>query len=1261
MDGAELGAHVRCPHCANSLRLPRTNFETGTELAGYRIEKVLGSGGMGDIFLATQLSMARTVALKVLPPQVIGDDRKAIDQFLNEVRMTAKFEHSNLVTVFEAGEADGYYYLAMSYIDGEDLDIALDKRTRFAEAEALEIAGKVAGALGYAWDRGRMLHRDIKPSNIMLTRRGEVKLMDLGIARSLKEPPAGDTRVDLVLGTPFYMSPEQATGRQNLDCRSDIYSLGATVFHLLSGSPPFTASSPAEIMIQHVKAEVPSIRALTPDVSEGTDALLRRMMAKTPEERFSGWDELLGAIARLQPGSAPPEEPPAAAAPSGKSTKPKAAAKGGQVRKGRPRAAPKGAGVRLPPKPQPKITPRKGRPASPAPKLRAPTRPPQAATVPVIAGHTELAMDPPAPPSSAPLVLVLVLVILGVAGGGLWFAHQNGMLQAALQQTGAATDQEAEDGDPELDARVAAVRAGLAEVDASYRRNPDGFAAIEGQLAVLRDVAGETPAAPLVDQTITRYAGLKQERIDGVVASLERQAAVHIAAEQFAEAAALFSDYNGPWEPETRAAREALAGPLHERAETKRLREQTATADAWLAEALERLARGEWESLALSLEELAATVVEAELAPETRELLTELRAVAAMPGQALAAFAESRGKKITVQLKTGPETVTVQSVDAEAVTTHRILKNGGTITIVITPERLASDALSDRLAGRDEPAAAIMRAILAVRVGAAAEARAMLEAAATPLAQALAGLVEIPEDAEALARVLNMVRVGPEQFQRNAPPRRPPGLDDEALVKFEMAVRDYRRDYAHLPAAVRRAEVMESWLVRWVMRDDAPPNDNADEPEPITGDPVARFFERLSALNAGYTRDGDRLARVQTGDDGAVVALSFLAARAPRVPPLKPYFPQLKTLLLGPPRQPDAGIPQRSPLAGLDFVRGLKLVQLRCTDAHVRSLEPLAGMPLERLWISGCLVADPGPLAGAPLEQLDLRFNPVEQVNALGSARLQILNLDHTRVRTLVPLAAGRNRLQQLSCVHTPLESLAGLAEMPLVRLDIRETEVRDFGPLRNLPLQWLAAEKCPIRSFGSLVGLPLKHLDLSHTPLRTWEPLTGLRTSALRVRGCPLETLEGVPVAGLETLDVAETRVRSLEPLRGASALRSLDISATKVSDLAPLSRSKLQVLLAGNTEITDLTPLESVPIRVLDMSATRLRDISVLSQMKVERLNIRLTGVTDLTPLGNTPLVALDYAGYRASRDDPVLSLIQEFRLLNGRPYRRSGRRPK
>ncbi len=280
-------------------------------LAGrYTIERELGHGGMAHVFLAQDLKHHRPVAIKVLRPElaaVLGADR-----FLREIEIAAKLTHPHILPLYDSGEAEGFLYYVMPYVEGESLRDRLSREKQLPLEDALQLAREVADALSYAHSHD-VVHRDIKPENILL-QAGHAVVSDFGIARAITAA-AGEklTATGIAVGTPAYMSPEQAAGSKDLDGRSDIYSLSCVLYETLAGEPPFTGPTVESVVHQHLAAEPPSVTAIRTAVPEAVASGIRRALAKTPADRFTTAAQFAAALAR--PSAAGPSVPAAWWAP----------------------------------------------------------------------------------------------------------------------------------------------------------------------------------------------------------------------------------------------------------------------------------------------------------------------------------------------------------------------------------------------------------------------------------------------------------------------------------------------------------------------------------------------------------------------------------------------------------------------------------------------------------------------------------------------------------------------------------------------------------------------------------------------------------------------------------------------------------------------------------------------------------------------------------------------------------------------------------
>ncbi|MBI3270917.1 MAG: serine/threonine protein kinase [Planctomycetes bacterium] len=249
-----------------------------TQIAGYRLLHKIGHGSMGAVYKAIQCSMDRPVALKVLRP-ALAQNRKFVERFFREARAVARLNHPNIVQGIDVGESNGVHYFVMEYLDGYNVGTHLERGGAMEEKRAAHIVLQIARALEHAQEHG-MIHRDVKPDNILVTRAGVAKLCDLGLAKLLDRPTADATDPGASMGTPNYISPEQARGEANVDIRTDIYSLGGTLYHMLTGQVPFPLENAMEVISKHLTEAPPPPRAIQPTVSAELDFVVARMMSK---------------------------------------------------------------------------------------------------------------------------------------------------------------------------------------------------------------------------------------------------------------------------------------------------------------------------------------------------------------------------------------------------------------------------------------------------------------------------------------------------------------------------------------------------------------------------------------------------------------------------------------------------------------------------------------------------------------------------------------------------------------------------------------------------------------------------------------------------------------------------------------------------------------------------------------------------------------------------------------------------------------------
>jgi predicted Ser/Thr protein kinase len=268
-----------------------TQLEIGSDFAGYRIDSLLGRGGMGALYLATHLRLGRRAALKVLVPELAADPDFR-ERFIDESRVAASLDHPNVIPIYDADEVDGILFLAMRYVNGRDLKTMLEQRGRLSTTEASAIVAQAASALDAAHGVG-LVHRDVKPENFLIEHGKHVYLTDFGIAKRVGA--AGVTKTGSFLGTVGYCAPEQIQGNQ-VDARADVYALGCVLYQCLTGRTPFPKATEIAVIYAHLMEPPPAVSTVCPDLPETLDAVFATAMAKHPEVRFDTCTALADAV-----------------------------------------------------------------------------------------------------------------------------------------------------------------------------------------------------------------------------------------------------------------------------------------------------------------------------------------------------------------------------------------------------------------------------------------------------------------------------------------------------------------------------------------------------------------------------------------------------------------------------------------------------------------------------------------------------------------------------------------------------------------------------------------------------------------------------------------------------------------------------------------------------------------------------------------------------------------------------------------------------
>ncbi|MBS0203377.1 MAG: serine/threonine protein kinase [Planctomycetes bacterium] len=284
------------PEQSSSPSQPSEGKKGLTHLGKYKLQKKLGQGGMGEVYLAEDTKLGRSAAVKVLSKQLAGK-ADFVQRFHREARAMAKLNHENAVSVYDVDEDHGFHFVAMEFVDGMSMQKWMDQLGKLPIGDALHVVLRCAEALQVAHDQN-MIHRDIKPDNIMLTSKGKVKVADFGLAKAADED-LSMTQTGTGLGTPYYMAPEQARNAKYVDCRTDVYAVGITLYYFLTGKLPFSGDSVLEIITNKEKGLFPPARRLNPEVPERLDLMIDKMIARDVNVRCKDCAEVIKLLTSL--------------------------------------------------------------------------------------------------------------------------------------------------------------------------------------------------------------------------------------------------------------------------------------------------------------------------------------------------------------------------------------------------------------------------------------------------------------------------------------------------------------------------------------------------------------------------------------------------------------------------------------------------------------------------------------------------------------------------------------------------------------------------------------------------------------------------------------------------------------------------------------------------------------------------------------------------------------------------------------------------
>ncbi len=646
------------------------------KITGFEILGKLGEGGMASVWMARQVSLDRMVAIKVLSAHFAASPED-IRRFQEEAQSAAKLKHPGIVQVHDAKAEDGVYYFIMEYVAGYTVGDWVRRKGVLSEPDALLVAECVSDALGYAWDRAGIIHCDIKPDNLIIDEDGTVKVADLGLARTISAMEADEETATEIMGTPAYISPEQAQGGSGIDFRTDIYSLGAMLYHLVTGKMMFEGCSEDEILEKHINDTVADPLEVNPKLSKAVCWLIERMTAKDPALRESSWEAVRQDILRVKRGLMPAGK----ALPGGGST----------VRRcDRRSLADYQRTSRL----------HKAKRAAATPTVRTAF----AAAFVAVAGAVALRFymmqsQTPAPPVVLPPEVVTNVVTV----------------TEELQEDplGSPADAMEENDDH--------AREMYEFAEEWYAQNSNDLA---GAITQFEFVAGEnrgTKYMLMAHNRIRELSDLREEAIRAVVSSLHQETRPLVEEGRFGSAMRLIASYDGPYANETiDMRRKALLRIKDEQRAWKEEQRQSAEQleqhrDSWMDELTMAILS---DDLALAIEKVTemcedeAFTAEHSALEEAREVLVKCTE---MEDRILETFRAQRGETVDLQLDSGMRTVTIGAVVGEQISCRQMLSVGrGAMSVFyVGVADLSPRERLQRMGPDDLPEVALAKGIMA--------------------------------------------------------------------------------------------------------------------------------------------------------------------------------------------------------------------------------------------------------------------------------------------------------------------------------------------------------------------------------------------------------------------------------------------------------------------------------------------------------------------------------------------------------------------
>ncbi len=1129
------------------------------ELPGFELLDKLGEGGMATVWRARQVTLDRIVAIKVMSSH-LSHGEEDTQRFVSEAQSTAKLNHPGIIQVYDANVHDGIYYFVMEYVDGYSVGDWIRRKKIIDEEGAMLTAEHVVHGLKYAWDSQRLIHCDIKPDNVMIDSNGTIKIADLGLARSIGTESGRNSQFEEeVVGTPNFMSPEQVRGDPNLDCRTDMYSLGAMLYHMLTGEMPFHDLDDMTVMDRQASGTIPDPLDLNPKLSMAACWLIEKMLAKRREDRHADWDAVLTDIARTQH---------------------KTTLKGEE----------------LPPN------------ASTVERSTKRTRP-----------HSRYhVLSTQEKKRTSPLLWILIgTVLIGLAVALIAALSSN---RSSRPEPGGRSAPQPIATQPAATERSEQQAGELYEqATAHVDAHPDDYV---GAIERLRTVVTRHPNshyAKLAKQLAREVRNAMQAAAKDALGQLQTRADALLAENQFKEAIAIYNEYAGPLARATASARMDAQHNIRKRAATFEAEQRAATQERE-ARVKELMATVVTEiltsdNITAARMKLIAAMKNPDFRDGKRDLdaaESQIGALVSLDQRILRTFLAEKGRTITFSTVDGDVTFEVASAADGVIVGAQKVKKGTysfskSVSVPITALTMAE--VVKRVGAEAVGTVALRLGIASYKAERIDKACAQFAKAPPPLGPHLLAHSRADQrqrrEAAAVPAMKSLLRsagvtVGEydkSKWLQAISEKEQQGGTSRSLTP---AINTYRSTHGETEFATDNDDILGA-LATLEKKAEAVERD-----DPKLKEGVAAQKHPIVAL---LLRDNPEMLpseiTVKVDADGEVRHLTIVSPGARNIDAVR-QLSKLQHFSCGS-LQPGQHRSSQTPEAELSDVAALKGLPLRylCLRmTSVRDLSPLSGMQLEQLCISDTAVSDLSALRGMPLLELDISNTSVSSASPLKGMPLTVLKASHTRLSDCRDLAGMP--LSHLELGSTQVNDIRPLAGMQLKHLDLEGSRAFNFAPLQGMPLRYLNLKDTQIADVSFLAKTPIQDLNLQDTRVGDISKIPMRNLKVLSLSGTLVKDFSPLAKATLTRLSLKDCRLKDLSCLRRVGKLQDLDISDTGVSDLMPIAKSALRSLRMCNTSVKDLRPISQLPLVILDCRNIRTKDYRALSRMPVQYLLI-------------------------------------------------------